>query len=308
MSAKFFSQRNVGHVAPLEVLEHQQALLLSALRRADGVPTSYAELRDAGVEFPASVVSELELAGVAIERCYQDAHGRRRLVGVRLDPSHAGGDGSLGALTDLGARESEARARRSSAANGMRRPAGGSHSAGDIVVGRWRLPAAMGLAAGIAIALVIAGLAGAGGRATGTRAHRRAGRGSLIAQASIRTSASARSDRSRPVQTLPTPVSGALATQLEARGHGLLQTGQYGEAIPVLRRALAATGERLGGCLQPTSEQCLTYAYALYDLGRALLLSGSTRSALAVLEQRLQIENQRPAVAAELESARRLLG
>jgi hypothetical protein len=105
-----------------------------------------------------------------------------------------------------------------------------------------------------------------------------------------------------------TLVSAALAAQLEAQGHELLGEERYGQAIPVLKRALAATGESLASCLQPAGEPCLTYAYALYDLGRALLSSGAAAAAVGVLEDRLQIENQRPVVAAELESARRRLG
>jgi hypothetical protein len=42
-------------------------------------------LREAGIELPASVVSELELAGVAIQRCFGDGRGA---VGVRLDPAN----------------------------------------------------------------------------------------------------------------------------------------------------------------------------------------------------------------------------
>jgi hypothetical protein len=48
----------------------------------------------------------------------------------------------------------------------------------------------------------------------------------------------------------------------------------------------------------------LTYAYALYDLGRALLLDGDPRAALGVLSERLQIDNQRATVQEELELAR----
>ena len=59
--------------------------MLDALRRAAGAPVSYAELREAGVELPASVVSELELAGVTIERCFGEERGA---VGVRLDPAN----------------------------------------------------------------------------------------------------------------------------------------------------------------------------------------------------------------------------
>jgi hypothetical protein len=49
---------------------------------------------------------------------------------------------------------------------------------------------------------------------------------------------------------------------------------------------------------------CLTYAYALYDLGRALRLSGDPSAAIPILERRLEIDNQRPTGMAELELAR----
>ena len=65
-------------------LEAQQALLLQVLENARGEPVSYVELRRAGVELPASVVAELELAGVSIERCRADSHGGPRVLGVRL--------------------------------------------------------------------------------------------------------------------------------------------------------------------------------------------------------------------------------
>jgi hypothetical protein len=51
-----------------------------ALRQAGEQPVAFAELRAGGIDFPAAVVSELELNGYAIERVYDD----RRLVGVRL--------------------------------------------------------------------------------------------------------------------------------------------------------------------------------------------------------------------------------
>jgi hypothetical protein len=58
----------------------QQQLLLKRLREAGDQPVSFAELHASGVDFPAAVVSELELDGYAIERVYD----HRRLVGVRL--------------------------------------------------------------------------------------------------------------------------------------------------------------------------------------------------------------------------------
>ena len=93
MGAKFFSHRTPrgipagavksGSENALDGRDRQQALVLEALRHAAGAPVSYAELREVGVELPASVVSELELAGLTIERCVSDPGGA---VGVRLDP------------------------------------------------------------------------------------------------------------------------------------------------------------------------------------------------------------------------------
>ncbi len=58
----------------------QQQRLLERLRQAGEQPVAFAELHAGGINFPAAVVSELELNGYAIERVYD--HGR--LVGVRL--------------------------------------------------------------------------------------------------------------------------------------------------------------------------------------------------------------------------------
>jgi hypothetical protein len=64
----------------MAVADSQQLRMLERLRRAGGLPVSFSELRAGGVDFPAAVVSELELNGQAIDRVYE--HGR--LVGVRL--------------------------------------------------------------------------------------------------------------------------------------------------------------------------------------------------------------------------------
>lgn len=112
-------------------------------------------------------------------------------------------------------------------------------------------------------------------------------------------SASARARRHLP----RAPVSTALATRLEAEGHGLIEAGRAATAIPILTRAVAATGEHVDACRQPSAEECLTYAYALYDLGHALQLSGRPGASIPILRERLQIDNQRPAVQAELDLA-----
>ena len=103
-------------------------------------------------------------------------------------------------------------------------------------------------------------------------------------------------------------MSPALAAQLEARGHELLQADEPKSAVPVLKEALAATGENLDSCVEPASETCLTYAYALYDLGTALRLDRHPVAAVPILEQRLQIANQRPTVQDELQLARQEAG
>ncbi len=52
----------------------------------------------------------------------------------------------------------------------------------------------------------------------------------------------------------------------------------------------------------------LDYAYALFNLGRALRLAGRPAEAIPILEQRLGIPNQRGTVRRELEAARQAAG
>jgi hypothetical protein len=62
------------------LVDSQQLRLLERLRAAGKQPVTIGELRGGGIDFPAVVISELELHGYAIERVYE--HGR--LIGVRL--------------------------------------------------------------------------------------------------------------------------------------------------------------------------------------------------------------------------------
>jgi tetratricopeptide (TPR) repeat protein len=78
-----------------------------------------------------------------------------------------------------------------------------------------------------------------------------------------------------------------------------MRQGRYAEAVPVLRRAVAAF---------PAGTNDVRYAYALYNLGRALRLSGHPGEAIPVLERRLRIPNQTEVVRRELEAARRDAG
>jgi hypothetical protein len=64
----------------MKLVESQHRLALERLCSAGEEPVSLAALRAAGLDFPAAVISELELNGYAIER----VHEAGRLVGVRL--------------------------------------------------------------------------------------------------------------------------------------------------------------------------------------------------------------------------------
>jgi hypothetical protein len=332
-------------------LEAQQELVIKTLRRAGQTPVTYAELRRAGIELPASVISELELAGMPIERCYGGAHGERRVVGVRLaeptpgesvaepTPGESVAEPSPGeSVADPTpwepvaeptpeepvlepAPESEALPQSVPGSTSAPAPALVRTSARTAAspAGRWNpvvvyrpwaadrrllAPLALAVAAVIVAVLVLTGLGG--GNAAGPRTAS-APRTPAKSRAAATPSATARHATTTTPASVPaprTPVSSALATQLEGQGHSLLNAGRYAGAIPVLRRALAATGEQTNACLEPISNTCLTYAYALYDLGRALRLSGDSAAAVPILEARLQIDNQRPTVAAELQLAR----
>lgn len=65
-----------------------QERVLEMLARRPGEPVTYDELRDAGIELPASVISEIELAGIEIDRCHV-VHEGRRVMAVKLPPSLA---------------------------------------------------------------------------------------------------------------------------------------------------------------------------------------------------------------------------
>lgn len=331
MSIKFFSGeervRRLSRSQP-PARETQQALLLRLLREANGATVSYDRLRDAGIELPASVVSELELAGFPIERRYEGAGGSPRRPGVSLNPALDPEPPPSEAVT--------AKIRRSAKPNAASRrptsiPAGlpqrltapFARGLTGLSEKRWKVPTGVRVrvpshrrwselrpsarvlaplavigAVIVVIAVVVIALQSPRVNSHHVARHRVSKPQSRSTRVVERTP-----QPSPPQQPAPT-VSPALATQFEAQGHDLLESGQYGTAVPMLRRAIAATGEQLGDCLEPVSDTCLTYAYALYDLGRALELNGDPGAALPVLKQRFQIDNQRDVVAAELARVR----
>ena len=100
--------------------------------------------------------------------------------------------------------------------------------------------------------------------------------------------------RSTPAATPPaTAVNGESASSLNDRGFALMSEGRYGEAIPLLERAV----ERCGDSRESVC------AYALYNLGRSLRLAGRPAEAIPILERRLAYNDQTETVQAELDAA-----
>jgi len=101
-------------------------------------------------------------------------------------------------------------------------------------------------------------------------------------------------------QTSPPATANADPVALNNQGFALIQQGQATAAVPSLQRAV--DGFRTQG---RTGQ--IDYAYALYNLGNALRLSGRPADAIPYLEERLKISNyKRGVVKQELKTARRL--
>src|SRR5204863_4634212 len=133
-------------------------------------------------------------------------------------------------------------------------------------------------------------------RARAKSHHRAASAHHQAASASTSAGASTTATSSS-VAAPPSSATAPSAAGLQAQGHQELADGSYSSAISNLHRALDSA--------DPSS---LTYAYALYDLGRALTLSGDPKDAIPVLEQRMKIPNQTPVVQQALDQARQQAG
>jgi serine/threonine protein kinase len=113
-----------------------------------------------------------------------------------------------------------------------------------------------------------------------------------------RHTAPATTSTSAPTSSTPTtPTAPTSAAQLQQTGHDQMLNGDYQTAIGTLRQAVSAS--------DPGS---LTYAYALYDLGRSLVLGGDPNGAIPVLKQRLKIPNQTGVVRQMLNQALQAAG
>lgn len=87
----------------------------------------------------------------------------------------------------------------------------------------------------------------------------------------------------------------ARGSELNEQGYAMIQAGEYEAAVPVLEEAVASF---------PKDGEDIDSAYALFNLGTALRLSGRPEDAIPVLERRLQIPDQTETVQRELDAAR----
>jgi len=137
-------------------------------------------------------------------------------------------------------------------------------------------------------------VAAGGGAAAGA-----AGADEAAAAVSAETSeASEEQEAAETSESEPPPAaegSSESGAALNEQGYSMIQAGEYGSAVPVLEEAVAS---------YPEGSEDLGYAYALFNLGSALRLSGRPEEAIPILEQRLQIPNQTSTVEQELEAAR----
>jgi len=319
-----------------EPRDQQQAKLVDSLRAAAGAPVGFDELRDLGIERPAVLCYELEAAGLPItltrapdgrstgarleEREPPELHAppndrpsplpaldvatlwrrlARTLGAAATAGRHAAERGAAGAHA-ISPRLSATARRLADAATQPRSPAASLYP----------MLAAVALIATLSATaiLVIANPGRSGHRAAIARAQVRPAHGAPT-QRLPRRAAPAPGREPAPVapsavKGAPVNVSPADATALQVTGHQQLADGRYGEAIGSLLAAIRASGQSLSGCTEPTTEACLTFAYALYDLGRALRLDGNPTAAVPVLRERLRIDNQRQVVEQELQLAR----
>jgi eukaryotic-like serine/threonine-protein kinase len=154
--------------------------------------------------------------------------------------------------------------------------------------GRWAAAAA--LAALVAAIAAVAMLAFNGGH------DQRPVRRAQATQAKQEQPAPAAAEQTESrVTTAAEGTDPELGASLNEQGFELIQAGEYEAAVPVLEEAVSAF---------PEGSEDIDYAYALFNLGNALRLSGRPEEAIPVLERRLAIPNQTPTVEEELEAAR----
>jgi eukaryotic-like serine/threonine-protein kinase len=147
-------------------------------------------------------------------------------------------------------------------------------------------------AAAAVVAVVVLSGGGKGGR-TADSPHAQAKQAKGQKQSGEETEAAAtEAPAAAPTASGADPTRGS---SLNEQGYAMVQAGEYEAAVPVLEEAVQSF---------PEGTEDLDYAYALFNLGNALRLSGRPEEAIPVLEQRLQLPNQTETVERELEAAR----
>jgi eukaryotic-like serine/threonine-protein kinase len=179
----------------------------------------------------------------------------------------------------------------------------------------WLLPAALIAIVGIAALVIVLSTSGGGSspKATAnhstTRHHKRHKAATNTAHRTstqtTNTQAATTTPAATPPAATPPAVSAPPATStnpsaLNDRGKALIDAGRPADAIPVLQKALAA--------FPADQRSSLTYAYTLFNLGDAYLKSGQPDKAIPYLQQRLNWNDQRPVVEAELQQAMQQAG
>ena len=157
--------------------------------------------------------------------------------------------------------------------------------------------------AAVVVAIALASAGGDGGsegeRARTTTAERAQ---SAAADSESQDDNASENPASPPPPPPPPPpaadTSSASPTALNDQGYQLQQAGDHAEAVPLLRQAVE--GFRAAG---DTSN--VSYHYALYNLGTALMATGDPAAAIPYLEERLRLSNDRRGLVRQtLEQAR----
>lgn len=92
----------------------------------------------------------------------------------------------------------------------------------------------------------------------------------------------------------PDPADGE---RLNYQGHQLMQQKKFGEAVVVLRKAVAALND----------PHAPAYGYARFNLGQSLRITGNAKEAVPFLEEALQIIPQKELAQNELSKAQQVL-
>ena len=254
---------------------------------------------------PASERSDLYSCGVVLRSCEGPSSEALRALIVWLtrgDPEGrpASARQALARLdrperSELGATQAFEPVRERPAARSNERPAALPPPAPRSGDARLRLAAILALLAAIAVIAVVVlsgGSESRGGKGAATAQAKQKQKQKPAKEATETTPAATPASTEAETETASNPEQGS---SLNEQGYALIQAGEYEAAVPVLEEAVGSF---------PEGTEDLNYAYALFNLGNALRLSGRPEDAIPVLEQRLRIPNQTQTVQRELNAAR----